>query len=465
MSELRFLLRRILSSRRLRSLPIILDRSSYSTIASASHVNNGARGAKEKGKWLELPPFTPPIDASSLGRKISGKTHVEKSVPITALKWVRRCCPNLPMSLVQKLFRLRQVRKNLTTTTVSCTSSHSEQLHSKRVSAQEAVMPGDVILLPVTVQKSNVEKSDKCINEEETNFIHNIELYRDTAIIVVNKPPGMPVQGGVGIKYSMDEIAATSLRYDQSEPPRLVHRLDRDSSGVLVLGRNQISASILHSIFREKTSGVLSDGIIGAPRVLQRKYLALVFGIPKHLKGLISAPLAKIVLEDGKSERIIIADNMKSTSAQHALTEYKVIESFAHGFTWLELCPLTGRKHQLRVHCAEILRMPIVGDYKYGWHAHKKWKALPAPPLIARAEFHKKKLPFGLELDSGSISDTQPRLHLHCKQMVLPNISVALQQFQSSTKDQDFSNLEKLTFVAPLPWHMQTSWNILKSST
>nr|CAD1839625.1 unnamed protein product [Ananas comosus var. bracteatus] len=382
----------------------------------------------------------------------------------TALKWVRRCCPDLPATLVHKLFRLRQVRKNVASSTISYMDSHAEKMQSKRVTTQKnAMMPGDVILLPATVQKSIVRKFDDASGEDDMKYMRSIELYRDTTIIVLNKPPSMPVQGGIGIKYSIDALASISLKYEYPESPRLVHRLDRDSSGVLVLARNQFCASILHSLFREKTTGASFNDIKSASRVLQRKYLALVIGIPRHSKGLISAPLAKVIQEDGKAERITIADDMKSASAQHALTEYKVIESFPHGYTWLELCPLTGRKHQLRVHCAEVLRTPIVGDYKYGWKSHRRWKPVPFPPTIDVEKFPRNKLPFGLKSGGGSIAEKQPWLHLHCKQMTLPNISAALEHLQSlNDDDRHLSKLEKLSFVAPLPTHMQQSWDILR---
>ncbi|XP_020102934.1 RNA pseudouridine synthase 4, mitochondrial-like isoform X2 [Ananas comosus] len=473
----------------------------------------------EKGRWLALPPFAaPPVDPSSLAKKMmfcgggypagcSGDDYTT-----TALKWVRRCCPDLPATLVHKLFRLRQevmcihrhvsvprvgaeaylcstvpgrqqhapvprhfnscfheswhhkVRKNVASSTISYMDSHAEKMQSKRVSAKNAMMPGDVILLPATVQKSIVGKFDDASGEDDMKYMRSIELYRDTTIIVLNKPPSMPVQGGIGIKYSIDALASISLKYEYAESPRLVHRLDRDSSGVLVLARNQFCASILHSLFREKTTGASFNDIKSASRVLQRKYLALVIGIPRHSKGLISAPLAKVIQEDGKAERITIADDMKSASAQHALTEYKVIESFPHGYTWLELCPLTGRKHQLRVHCAEVLRTPIVGDYKYGWKSHRRWKPVPFPPTIDVEKFPRNKLPFGLKSGGGSIAEKQPWLHLHCKQMTLPNISAALEHPQSlNDDDRHLSKLEKLSFVAPLPTHMQQSWDILSS--
>ncbi|XP_026655977.1 RNA pseudouridine synthase 4, mitochondrial isoform X4 [Phoenix dactylifera] len=402
-----------------------LQRNSCTTTVAASSsyssaLEEEAGGGQQKGRWLTLPPFAPPVDASSVGKAIArGRRPAGDGEPTTALKWVRRCCSHLPMSLVQKLFRLRQVRRDLTKNG-SNMDSHSAQQQLRRVSAKDVMMPGDVILLPVTVQNVATKKYDYSESEKEISFIHSLELYKDSAIIAVNKPPGMPVQGGVGIKYSMDALAAKSFKYDFPESPRLTTR-----------------------------------------RTLQRKYLALVIGTPKHSKGLISAPLAKIVLEDGKSERITIVMGTKSTSSHHALTEYRVIRSSAHGFTWLELCPLTGRKHQLRVHCAEALGTPIVGDYKYGWYAHRKWEPMPWPESMSEDEKLPKKRPFGLDLDGGSIAEKQPYLHLHCKQMILPNISAALCQLQSSAVDHDFSKLEKINLVAPLPLHMQESWDIL----
>ncbi|VAI16467.1 unnamed protein product [Triticum turgidum subsp. durum] len=368
-----------------------------------------------KNRWMELPPFTP-VDAAAAARAIfrgQGGDEIEGSSNSTAIRWVRRCCPHLPASLVQKLFRLRKVKKNAVTAETSSTDASAEQFR----------------------------------------------LRRDKAIIVVNKPPGMPVQGGVGIKNSID-VLAPMFEENSSDAPRLVHRLDRDCSGVLVLGRTQLSASILHAIFREKTADALADG---TQQVLQRKYVALVMGTPRHPKGLLSAPLAKVLLQDGKSERLTVRAGPNTTSVQDALTEYRVIESCPRGFTWLELFPLTGRKHQLRVHCAEVLGTPIVGDYKYGRQAHQDWTPLPVPQTVDEELLRKQRLPFGLVLGGGSVAEEQPQLHLHCKQMMLPDISTAVQGLQSEDAERDFSGLEKLSFVAPLPLHMRLSWEVLKS--
>nr|XP_015610653.1 RNA pseudouridine synthase 4, mitochondrial isoform X4 [Oryza sativa Japonica Group] len=360
--------------------------------ALVSGDDGGETGERGKSPWLQLPPFAP-LDAAAAARAISrgGGEGGDGEQGATAIKWVRRCCPDLPTSLVQKLFRLRKVKKNVVTAEISSADASAEQHRLRRVSAKDQLMPGDILFLPVNLKESSVaEKTKKFDNRNEINFLRGLEIYKDEAIIVVNKPPGMPVQGGVGIKNSID-VLASMFEENSSEAPRL------------------------------------------------------------------------ILLQDGKSERLTIRASSNAASVQDALTEYRVIESCPQGYTWLELFPRTGRKHQLRVHCAEVLGTPIVGDYKYGRQAHQKWMPLPLPRTIDEELLRKRKLPFGLVVGGGSIAEEQPQLHLHCKQMVLPDVSVALHRLQSSDVNPDFSDLEKLNFVAPLPLHMRLSWEILKS--
>ncbi|KAM0851289.1 hypothetical protein ACQ4PT_052520 [Festuca glaucescens] len=301
---------------------------------------------------MELPPFAP-VDAAAAARAIfrgEGGDEKEGGSNSTAIKWVRRCCPQLPASLVQKLFRLRKVKKNAVTAETSSADASTEQFRLKRVSAKDHLVLGDTLFLPVNIQESSVaEKTRKFDNRNEIEFLRSLEIHK----------------GGVGIKNSID-VLAPMFEENSSDAPRLVHRLDRDCSGVLVLGRTQLSASILHAIFREKTADALADG---TQQVLQRKYVALVMGTPRHPKGLLSAPLAKVLLQDGKSERLTVRAGPNTTSVQDALTEYRVIES----------CPQ------------------------------------------------------------------------------------AVQGLQSEDADRDFSDLEKLNFVAPLPVHMRLSWEVLKS--
>ncbi|KAK7275310.1 hypothetical protein RIF29_16423 [Crotalaria pallida] len=405
----------------------------------------------DESKWLTLPPFPSTPDSCSF----------------SALKWVMRCCPHIPKTLIHKLFRLRQVR------TLSPPPHPNSIL--KRVGAKDTLNSGDRIILPHSVQPARIKEQHRSrsrhdLTDEEIEFVRSLVIHKDAALLVLNKPPGLPVQGGIHIKHSLDLLAAASLLFDHySQPPLLVHRLDRDCSGIMVMGRTQTSATLLHSIFRHKTTSATSAAspIIGAidETILRRKYLALVIGCPRRPRGLITASLAKVVVDNGKSDRITIVDKSTSVSSQHAITEYQVIGSSSNGYTWLELSPLTGRKHQLRVHCAEVLGTPIVGDYKYGRHAHKKWGLIEEVSSEEELVKEETVLPFGLDMKRGSICEKRPRLHLHSKQIVLPNVSEALQNVESGTSSSfyDLSGVESLELVAPLPPYMQTSWDFTNS--
>ncbi|KAK4405193.1 RNA pseudouridine synthase 4, mitochondrial [Sesamum angolense] len=499
----------------------VCEQQYYCATAAATNGENCEKG-KNDSRWLILPPFDPAVDGSSIGKKLCGGPTDSS---MTALKWIIKCCPHLPRSLVQKLFRLRQVRKE-------CSNIETKEQRPRRIGAKDLMDIGDRIFLPKSVDgksPSATAASQSFSDAEELKLVQSLELYKDPAIIVINKPPGMPVQvqvdvhcflcdcrkcvlilykvlfqGGIGIKRSLDELAAKYLKYDYTESPRLVHRLDRDSSGILVMGRTQLTTTILHSIFREKTFGA-SDDVPDRKRILQKRYWALVIGSPRRREGLISVPLGKVVVDNGKSERITVVDNTNTLSAQHAVTEYRVIVSSPCGYTWLELLPLTGRKHQvwilimndsccinctfsfnhyvtqankdietgslpspliveqLRVHCAEVLGTPIVGDYKYGWQAHKKLGSRLGYASELRwhnkiSEVQHDMVDFNSEI--GSVSDKQVRLHLHCKEMILPNISLALQH-GNGISDVDAAPTESIRLVAPLPAHMQRSWDLL----
>lgn len=120
---------------------------------------------------------------------------------------------------------------------------------------------------------------------------------------------------------------------------------------------------------------------------------------------------------------------------------------------------------QLRVHCAEVLGTPIVGDYKYGWQAHRKWSHFDLSDVEESSEelLKEETLSFGLNLNKGSINEKQPRLHLHCKQIVLPNISQALKHVQSDSS-YDLSQVKALELVAAMPPYMRRSWDVMNSS-
>jgi len=201
--------------------------------------------AAEDGKWLTLPPVSTTVNTSSSNNKVSSSTSTN------ALKWVIRCCPQLPKTLIHKLFRLKQVRM------LPQQEQEQEQDKFKRVTPKDTLNSGDRIFLPNSVKQQipSTPVVTPTLTAKQINFIRSLVIYKDPHILVLNKPPGMPVQGGINIKWSLDAVAAQCLNYcDYSQPPRLVHRLDRDCSGILLMGRTKTSTSLLHSIFREKTS-------------------------------------------------------------------------------------------------------------------------------------------------------------------------------------------------------------------
>lgn len=198
-----------------------------------------------------------------------------------------------------------------------------------------------------------------------------------------------------------------------------------------------------------------------------QRYWALVIGTPKEKEGIIHAPLSKVLLNDGKTERIILAHHSSVEPRQEAVTEYRVLGPQINGCSWVELRPLTYRKHQLRVHCAEALGTPIVGDYKYGWFVHSRWKQMPRVDIEpTTGKPYKLRRPEGLDVQKGSVLSKVPLLHLHCRELVLPNIVKFMHVLNNSSEELRTSLREQpdvLRFVATMPSHMRISWNLMSS--
>ena len=200
----------------------------------------------------------------------------------------------------------------------------------------------DDVLRPAPAGNRNITTPPK-LSDQDVAEIRGMVLHMDDSVIVLNKPAGLPVQGGSGQSRHVDGLLE-GLRYNFPEKPRLTHRLDKDTSGVLVLGRTRQAAKHLAEAFKRRTT--------------RKIYWALLAGVPKPREGTISYNLAKIVTANG--EKVVV-----DRDGQKAVTDYSVVEMAAQKACWVAFKPLTGRTHQLRVH-AVALGTPIVGDGKYG---------------------------------------------------------------------------------------------------
>ena len=220
-------------------------------------------------------------------------------------------------------------------------------------------------------------------------------LFEDRDVLVLNKPYGLAVQGGSGTYRHVDGMLE-ALRGDDGQKPRLVHRIDKDTSGILLVAKSRLAASTLAKTFRSRSA--------------RKVYWALVPGVPRPAQGRISTYLAK----DEAAERMRVARH-GDDEASHAISYYAIVDHAAQKMSWLSLKPVTGRTHQLRAHAAHIGH-PIVGDPKY-------------------FDIENWPLPGGL----------QNRLHLLARRLVIPH-----------------PRGDRLIDVsAPLPPHMQQSWNVL----
>ena len=190
-------------------------------------------------------------------------------------------------------------------------------------------------------------KPERALNDRDAAFVRSLVIHKDKSLIVLNKPAGLAVQGGTRTERHLDGML-DALAFEAAERPRLVHRLDRDTSGVIVLARSAKSAAALGRAFQQKDA--------------RKIYWALVIGTPAPLQGTIDLALAK---QGGpRAERVSPAD-AGDEDAQHAVTHYSVVTSGSTKFAWVAFMPVTGRTHQIRAH-ARAIGTPIVGDGKYG---------------------------------------------------------------------------------------------------
>jgi 23S rRNA pseudouridine955/2504/2580 synthase len=287
-------------------------------------------------------------------------------------RWFRRHYPMLAHGRLEKLLRTGQIR-----------------VDGKRAKAGDRVMPGQAVRIPpLDAAAPAAAQAPRPLLPADEAMVQAAVLHRDDAVIVLNKPPGLAVQGGTRTGHHLDGLL-DGLRFGHAERPRLVHRLDKDTSGVLIIARNAAAAAFLTRAFRDKTT--------------RKLYWALAVGLPKPPQGRISLALAK---RSGQGGERVRAD---ADDGKPAVTYYRVVDSIGEQASWLALLPVTGRNHQLRAHCAAI-GTPIFGDGKYGAAAAH----LAGVPNAGRLHLHARAL--SIPLPQGGILRVTAPLPRHMKQ-------------------------------------------------
>ncbi|MFO1186452.1 MAG: RluA family pseudouridine synthase [Alphaproteobacteria bacterium] len=240
-------------------------------------------------------------------------------------RWFKRHHPGLTHAYLEKLLRTGAIR-----------------LDGRRAKSSDRIEAGQKILVPAFVAAAPGTSGASAPSDEDARLIRKLIIAEEADFFVLNKPPGLAVQGGSGTRRHIDGMlgALTKGRHR----PRLVHRLDRDTSGVLLVARTAASAAALSKLFQA--------------RKVTKLYWALVHGVPNPREGEIDMPLAKFGPRGQEKMRV-------EEGGQRAFTRYRVVDAAGQKVAWVALEPITGRTHQLRAHMA-ALGHPILGDPKYG---------------------------------------------------------------------------------------------------
>lgn len=245
-------------------------------------------------------------------------------------RWFKRHYPDLTFSALAKMIRKGQVR-----------------VDGKRAQPGDRIAEGAEIRVPPIGEAPNPRPEKprvEPLSEDEIAYAKSLVLHKDEAVIVLNKPAGLATQGGPGITQHVDRLSA-ALKFGFEARPKLVHRLDKDTSGILVLGRTAGAAAKLAEAFRKRDA--------------EKIYWALLKGVPQKREGKIVMALEKLPTPNGNKV-------LPAKGGKPARTLYQVVDVAGKRACWVEFQPLSGRMHQLRVHAAEGLGLPIVGDRKYG---------------------------------------------------------------------------------------------------
>ncbi|MCH8465344.1 MAG: RluA family pseudouridine synthase [Roseinatronobacter sp.] len=309
-------------------------------------------------------------------------------------RWLKRQFPQITQGLIEKACRKGEIR-----------------VDGGRVKAATRVMPGQMVRIPPLPEGEAAPPTTKPrIAASDAQMIQDAVIWKDQHIIALNKPAGLPSQGGSGQGERHVDGLSEALMFGYKERPMLVHRLDKDTSGVLLLARTPRVAKRLSEAFRH--------------RATRKIYWALVAGVPQPLMGTIRYGLVKAGGRGaGEKMHCVMPDDVVRTEgAKRALTDYAVLERLGGRAAWVALSPITGRTHQLRAHMAEIGH-PILGDGKYGGSAQEN---------------------VGDGWGAGIGGAVSRKLHLHARSLRLEHpVTGAM-----------------LELTAPLPPHMAQSWDL-----
>ncbi|HVZ03680.1 RluA family pseudouridine synthase [Hyphomicrobium sp.] len=325
------------------------------------------------------------VSSATTTGKVETLRVAESEADMRLDRWFRVHFPEVGYTYLQKLLRSGQVRVN-----------------SKRVQANDRLRAGSEIRVPAIIREpKKVNPSGRPamgVSKGDRDTIEKMILYEDEHVLVLNKPFGLAVQGGTGTKKHIDGMLEGMADRFGGERPRLVHRLDRDTTGVLLVAKTRDAAAKLGRTFQTRSAA--------------KTYWALVKGVPKPPQGKVEAALVKASGPDG--DRVRKAKPGEQDVAMHATTHYSVIDRAAHKAAWVSLKPVTGRQHQLRAHM-HLIGHPIVGDNKYEGDVH-----MPAENI-------------------------EKKLHLHARRLVIPHPKGG----------------KTIDVTAPLPAHMAASWDLL----
>ncbi len=256
-------------------------------------------------------------------------------------RWFKRHLPDASFNLVSRWARTGQLRIDGKRATPG---DRVETGQSIRVPPAEAPVEGKEGKDGKPAPAPRPKKQRPVLSDDETAFAQSLVIHKDAAALVLNKPPGLATQGGTKTDEHVDRLL-DALWFEEEGRPKLVHRLDKDTSGALIVARTARTAGFFAKAFSSRTA--------------RKVYWAIVVGVPDIHDGMIELPIAKQPGSGGEKMHV----DMKEGAA--ARTRYRVIERAGNTAAWVELQPFTGRTHQLRVHMAAIGH-PIVGDGKYG---------------------------------------------------------------------------------------------------